>query len=451
MKVNVAGAGAGKTTSMADFLTEFPIPDGKTVFCIAFTNAAVDNIVGKVSARLGVVPDNIKISTIHSFLYQELIEPYYYFLFGQHFDCLSAINLPSEPGYRRAKLSQLESDNVLHITAIPEKAKWVTYKKSGDSKAVKDVRKQILNQFRDYCAAIYVDEAQDIGEDVKHILDSLDNAGVDIFLFGDPKQDVRGLGYFREIIDSSEDVQYISTCHRCPQKHLELSNTLAMNPEKQVAADDNAEGSIDIVFETDIEDINQFLCNGNYELQYISMKRERFETHEMQQVGERFETLFHEVKCAMIKKWSGQAPEMEINRSAFYITEKMLKRYDGGGAAGVIINDWVNDGAFDRLDKPKYAQMITAFKKIDDEKIVIPIVSSIESIKGLEAKKCLFVFTTDLAPYLFREKKEDNKTSHLLYVALTRSLDNLTILVTTEVENKYTRTRIKKYFASVTR
>ena len=44
MIVNVAGAGAGKTTKMADVIMAHDIPDGKVVFCIAFTNAAADNI-----------------------------------------------------------------------------------------------------------------------------------------------------------------------------------------------------------------------------------------------------------------------------------------------------------------------------------------------------------------------------------------------------------------------
>ena len=448
MRVNVAGAGAGKTSSMAELLTGSTITEGKVVFCIAFTNAAVDNIVEKVTIKLGAVPDNIRISTIHSFLYQELIEPYYYFLYGQHFERLSVIDLPPEPRYRRVRLSQLESDNLLHFTKIPEKAKWVVYQKSGDCKAVKDARQRVLNHFKDYCAAIYVDEAQDIGKDVKHILDSLDGAGVDIILFGDPKQDVRGLGYFKSIIDASNNVQYIPSCHRCPQKHLELSNTLAQDSEKQVADGDNAEGSIDIVFESDVEEITQFLSDGNYGLQYISMKRERFATHEMQKVGDRFETLLYEVKRAVLEKWTGHMPEIEIDRSAFFITEKMMERFDGGVSATAIINGWVNAGAFDRLTKQRYAQMSAAFKTSEDGKVDNPVIPSIESVKGLEAKRCLFILTTDLAPYLFREKTEDNKTSHLLYVALTRSLDNLTILVTKEVEDKYTRTEIEKFFAN---
>ena len=448
MKVNVEGAGAGKTTSMADFLTGIVIPEGKVVFCIAFTNAAADNIAEKVATKLGGVPDNIRIRTIHSFLYQELIEPYYFLLYGQHFERLSVIDLPPEPGYRGARISQLEADNILHYTKIPEKAKWVAYQKSRDSKAVRDARKRVLNHFKDYCAAIYVDEAQDIGEDVKRILESLDAAGVDIILYGDPKQDVKGLGHFRTIIDSSDDVHYIPVCHRCPQKHLELSNALAPVSEQQVADDDNAEGSVDVVYESDIDDINQFLSDGKFGLQYISMKRDRFATHEIQKVGDRFETLLHEVKKAVVEKWRGRMFEMEIDRSAFYLTEKMLESFDADGDVGRIINGWVNAGAFDRLNKQRYAQMAAAFKLFDEKKD-IPVIPSIESVKGLEAERCLYILTTDLAPYLFREKTEDNKTSHLLYVALTRSLDNLTILVTREVEDKYTREKINDFFYGI--
>lgn len=56
----------------------------------------------------------------------------------------------------------------------------------------------------------------------------------------------------------------------------------------------------------------------------------------------------------------------------------------------------------------------------------VPVVRSIETVKGLEAKRCLFILSPDLAPYLFRINREDNKMSHLLYVALTRSQDSLT-------------------------
>ncbi len=73
------------------------------------------------------------------------------------------------------------------------------------------------------------------------------------------------------------------------------------------------------------------------------------------------------------------------------------------------------------------------------------MVNSIESIKGREGNNCLFILTGDLAKYLFGKKKTDNKTKNKLYVALTRSLENLTILITTEVEEKYGRDEINKH------
>lgn len=448
MKVNVAGAGAGKTTKMAERITEFEIPEGKVVFCIAFTNAAVKNIIEKVEKRLGTVPDNIKISTIHSFLYQELVYPYFFVLYRKHYDRLSAITLPSEQAYRRARISELEEESILHFTMIPERAKWVAYKKSSDRKSEIDIRKKVLTQFANYCAAIFVDEAQDIGGDIKLILESLEQAGVEIILYGDPKQDVKGLGKFKEIIESEADTMYIPECYRCPQKHLSLSNTLASNLEKQQADESNAEGSIKVVFESDIESVKQFLEEGNYGLQYISMKRDRFATHEKQDSEERFETLRHEVHRAVREKWEEIKSDLEIDRVAFYVTEQMIEAYDRGISENDVISQWVKNGAFKRLSGKRYALMANALMIIDTESSDIPVVSSIEIIKGREAERCLFILSTDLAPYLFLTKGDDNKTKHLLYVALTRSLDHLTILIMKEVEEQFTRDKILHFFQS---
>lgn len=451
MKVNVAGAGAGKTTKMAELITGIDIPDGKVIFCIAFTNAAAENIEEKVISNLGKLPDNIRISTIHSFLYQELIKPYYYFLYGKQFESLSVIDLPDKKSYKQTKLSCLEDEGILHYTKIPEKAKWVAYKRSGDRKAIKDTRATILKRFSDYCAAIYVDEAQDISEDVRHVLEPLDAAGVEIILYGDPKQDVKGQGKFREIINKTDSVNYIAECHRCPQKHLNLSNLLACDSEKQIADADKTDGSIEVFFESDIENIEAFLAGGDYGLQYISSKRDRFDTHEKHEGKNQFKNLHHEVRRNMIKKWQSIKSEIEVERAAFYVTESMQKDYDDGKEASVIISNWIGKKAFDRLGRKEYAQMAEAFNVEKNEDTKAIVVSSIEKIKGLEAKRCLFILTTDLAPYLFRENTEDNKMSHLCYVALTRSLDNLTILVTKEVEEKYTKIKIKEFFESYVR
>ena len=101
-----------------------------------------------------------------------------------------------------------------------------------------------MSHFNSYCSAIYVDEAQDINEDIYAILSDLEHAGVEIILYGDPKQDVKGFGCFRQIIDKSSDMHYFPDGYRCPQVHLDLSNTLAQKNEKQVASYGNAAGSL---------------------------------------------------------------------------------------------------------------------------------------------------------------------------------------------------------------
>ena len=447
MQINVAGAGAGKTSKMADLLSRIDIPDGKVVFCIAFTNSSVENVEKKYLRKYGRIPDNIKISTIHSFLYQELIHPYYYLLFGKHYQNLSTIPLPSVPAFKNKKITELESQDILHIERIPERAKWVVYKKTNDTKTVCDNRAKMLSTFAQYCHSILIDEAQDIGKDVKTVIDSLAEAGIEIVLYGDPKQDIRGGGHFQKLIDAESEPHYIRECFRCPQIHLNISNTLADEKQRQFSSSENAAGKVSIVFESET-DVAAFIKDNDFGLQYISKKNERFETHS-EKLDNRIDLLFYEVQRAIAKKWSTEKPELTINRAAYYISERMLMDYDVSNNSAAEINKRIKSGWFDYPGNKEYAQMNAAFEKESTEANPVMLVSSIESIKGLESENCLFILTTDLAPYLFLENTDENRTKHLLYVALTRSLKDLTILVTKEVEKRYQKEYIINYLSEI--
>jgi len=65
------------------------------------------------------------------------------------------------------------------------------------------------------------------------------------------------------------------------------------------------------------------------------------------------------------------------------------------------------------------------------------MVHSIDKVKGLEGERCLFILTTDLADYFFKIKTDQNKMMNYVYVALTRSKNELAILITNRVESKY--------------
>ncbi|MEK0153381.1 3'-5' exonuclease [Tetragenococcus halophilus] len=74
-------------------------------------------------------------------------------------------------------------------------------------------------------------------------------------------------------------------------------------------------------------------------------------------------------------------------------------------------------------------------------------ISSIQSIKGLDEEKCLFVVTSQFIPYLKQDRNKDSirMKSHL-YVALTRAKSKLTILICKDVEEKYRKEDIMDLF-----
>ena len=115
MKITIAGAGAGKTTEMANkIINKYKsLQTNKNIYCIAFTNNAVDCIEKKLTSYFGNIPSNIKLSTIHSFLYQDLIRPYYYLLYEKHFEKISNIKLDDNIKYKNYKISELEKNDIL--------------------------------------------------------------------------------------------------------------------------------------------------------------------------------------------------------------------------------------------------------------------------------------------------------------------------------------------------
>lgn len=116
MEINIAGAGAGKTTKMSDkiILLRNQIDAEKKIFCVAFTNSAVDCIRRKLCEHYVQIPENIIVSTIHSFLYREIIKPYYHLLYGKKYEKISIAELPQDAKYKNAKI-KMEGEKCLFI------------------------------------------------------------------------------------------------------------------------------------------------------------------------------------------------------------------------------------------------------------------------------------------------------------------------------------------------
>lgn len=435
MKISIAGAGAGKTTKMAEKIIESHerLAEHLNIYCIAFTNNAAEHIANKLSEHFGELPKRIKVSTIHSFLYQEIIRPYYFLIYGKQYEKISHIELPEDAKLKNWKISQLDKKNIIHIDSFSQKALWVMVKKSSDRKAEKDLRKVVQKEFIKYCGAIFIDEAQDIDNNVFEIVKQFNAMGIALEIMGDPKQDLKGFGNLRKLVDIyPQSVEYITECHRCPQIHLDVSNKLIADSERQKSCRE-IEGRLSVIYETDI-DVEKFFMNDDFDLKYISAKNEMFETHKVTEASNKLDTLYHEL-VEVVEKLFPDKSRITIERVAYFWSGKLLKIYDeecdAEKAMGVVFKR-------NRLENKDYARIIQIVQHSEIEKKGI-YVNSIESIKGREGCNCLFIVTVDLAEYLWGKKKDNNKTKNKLYVALTRSLENLTILVTKEVEEKYGR------------
>lgn len=444
MRISVAGAGAGKTTKMASkIINKYSgLSENRNIYCITFTNNATVCIQEKLSEYFGVIPNSIKVSTIHSFLYQEYIKPYYYLLYQKQFDSISNIKLHDDPKLSRWKVSQLEKNNVLHITSFTEKAKWVILKKSSDRKREKNIRTTIIKTFAQYCGMIFIDEAQDIDKNFVDILKEISKNGIEIEIMGDPKQDLKGFGSLRKLMEyNPNNITYTNDCYRCPQNHLNLSNSIIPKAEWQASA--KPYGAIKIVFESDINVID-YIMQQNFDLQYISQRNDRYDTHGKTNSSLQFDTLYYEIKEILFELHNDKE-ELFIKRVACYYTNRLINRYKQTSNLEKSIKDTID---FIKGDKEAYAKIINALKLNDEKRNQKVSVDSIDGIKGQEGEHCLFIMTTDLVAYLFKKKTDDNKTKNKLYVALTRSLDKLTILMTNEVEEKYGRESILKYLSS---
>ncbi|QMV44006.1 UvrD-helicase domain-containing protein [Cohnella cholangitidis] len=441
MKIVVAGAGAGKTTSMAkvvmDRLKE--VVDGKMIYVVTYTNAARDRIRDLINKEYGSIPKNLHVETSHAFLLREVIFPFHHLVFVKHFKRVSHISLPDNPMYRAKKIRELENRNIIHVEKVTEIAKWVLSRKSNDNKLVRERRVKILSIISRYLDSVYVDEAQDMDDHFVDVINSLNNQGIITHLIGDPKQDLRGRNSFRQLVHAhGKDVEFLQMNYRCPTSHVTLSNIFVPKLEEQ-KPHRNANGELGYLFESDITP-SELINKNDWNLVYILKKNERYLTHsEDRFISDR--NLLYELEQII---GNSKVTDDMADRVLYVLTKKIfsfVSTKNNFEIFDIIENDL--NFTLSRQDKGKLRGPLEEIRNSSARADGI-IVRSIDSVKGLEGSKCLLILTTDLAAYLFGEKTEYTKTMNYLYVALTRAQQILVFLITKEVENKYTKSKTER-------
>jgi len=136
MKIVVAGAGAGKTTSMAKIVLKRlkEVTDQKIIYVVTYTNAARDRIREKIVELNGTIPKQLFIETLHAFLLREFIFPFHHLIFEQQYTSVAHIKLSDNSGYKASKIKELAANKFVHVEKVTETAKWIICKKSSDRK-----------------------------------------------------------------------------------------------------------------------------------------------------------------------------------------------------------------------------------------------------------------------------------------------------------------------------
>lgn len=441
MRIIVAGAGAGKTTSMAEkVLNRFKeIEDNKIVYVITYTNAARDEIRNKIIDLNKYIPKHILVETIHSFLLNQIIFPYYHLIYDQCYTGVSNIILPSNPAHKKIKLNELKKQGIIHVDEVTQVAKWIICGKSNESKGNINKHNVVINIIKRYLDMLFIDEAQDMDKYLKEIIEVLNKNNMNLYLVGDPKQDLRGRNQFKKLINNyHEMIEYRTENYRCPVSHVKFANQFVCEKEKQVPQKVEM-GEIKLIFENDI-DIKKYISSSEYDYVYIYRKNNRFNTHN-DDLKKGYKNLTYELKTTLLKT---HIEENQVEKCVYILSKNILK----------VINNRTNSQILNRLkeilgielNKNEWAKLSGALdaSRLRSENNDSIMVNTIDRVKGLEGKNCIFIVTEDIVPYLLKKKSEDNKMKNYLYVALTRSKSRLELFITKEVEEKYGRDEINK-------
>ena len=446
MKIIVAGAGAGKTTKMADMVMERyqKIDTHKNIYVITYTNSAKEAIKEKIEKTYGNIPSKVFIETIHSFLLNELIYPFHHLLYEEIYISASQIKLPDNPAFKNVRIKELKESGIIHVDKVTETSKWIVCGKSNDRKKIKLERKKVKDFLLNYMDSIFIDEAQDMDANLSTVIIELTSLGVHFQIVGDPKQDLRGYGVFNKMIEQfPKKVIYEDINYRSPATHLELSNLYVEKNQIQ-QANSTVDGTIKYIFQNDIN-IKEFLELNKFDHVYIRTKNKLFSTNKSQKILLK-ENLLYELE-KIFKTKSEQREKVKL--WSFQAKKVILNKLDSKSNYQIL--DRISKVIKRRLSPQEYARLNECFDKIREQNKVKDniLVKSIDRVKGLEGDNCLFILTTDLAPYLFKEKQDANKMNNYLYVALTRSKNTLIILATKELEEKYGRQELIQRFKSL--
>ena len=446
-QIQIAGAGAGKTYTLAEkiLVRHHKKDNDKIIYAISFTNYAKRNIEQRVAElNNGLMPSDICIETVHSFLLNEIIYPFSQYYFGKAFSKATSMKLPIEIKLQKYQLKRVNERGIIHNSQVFNKAKQMIVDGKGETKAKHRKKELIIEYLQASVDALFIDEAQDLDADALTLFGKLSES-IYAYIVGDPKQSIKYPKDFREFTERIRENNSVfhmlspnTITRRMPECHLRISNLFCPADERQTTISD-AKGEIYYLYSTD-EKFSKLYESFDFlkALIYIRQETDTFTTQDSKSVFSLEESVREKLLEKINSDYDSDAFVKSIEK---YFINLTLKK----GEKGAIQSFTKHFGI--TLENNEYAKLINDLKIENKEKKLK--VKSIDKIKGLENELCMFIMDNTMLEYLFGKKQETNKEMMRLYVALTRSKSDLILVIDKLSIKKFTDKQIEKGFSEL--
>ena len=443
-QIQIAGAGAGKTYTLTEkiLVRHHKKDNDKIIYAISFTNYAKRNIEQRVAElNNGLMPSDICIETVHSFLLNEIIYPFSQYYFGKAFSKATSMKLPIEIKLQKYQLKRVNERGIIHNSQVFNKAKQMIVDGKGETKAKHRKKELIIEYLQASVDALFIDEAQDLDADALTLFGKLSES-IYAYIVGDPKQSIKYPKDFREFTERIRENNSVfhmlspnTITRRMPECHLRISNLFCPADERQTTISD-VKGEIYYLYSTD-EKFSKLYESFDFlkALIYIRQETDAFTTQDSKSVFSLEESVREKLLEKINSDYDSDAFVKSIEK---YFINLTLKK-------GEIQSFTKHFGI--TLENNEYAKLINDLKIENKEKKLK--VKSIDKIKGLENELCMFIMDNTMLEYLFGKKQETNKEMMRLYVALTRSKSDLILVIDKPSIKKFTDKQIEKGFSEL--
>ncbi|MDS7905614.1 AAA family ATPase [Klebsiella pasteurii] len=458
--VQIAGAGAGKTHGLASQIAAklAEAETDKKIHALTYTNTARDKI--KSALKMHTDGARVNVDTVHSFLLNEIIFPYAYYILGEKYKSISLEQLPENPRYKNNRITTLKRRGIIHVENVYILAKQILDKTNAKNKSKTSKGKVdfVHGLLKNLISSIFIDEVQDLDEDCLRVFHVLGSIGIYVYMIGDPKQAIKHPNSLNNYIEEfkKEDSNVVfeninNVTRRVPNSSLRISNYFCYADQQQTNITD-FEGSIHYIYNDTMNFENAIQqCILNDKLVIINQKNNFYCTN-----LERDNIIPYELATILEDgpKRNNRDPKIYINSIVIDLVERIKQFPDtpNNQAANHIIK--IHDlSALLRGFKNGFALFYAFSESLANKGTTTNyLVKSIEAVKGLDSDIVFFILSNSFTQYLCDEnidkKNRFNKEWKKLYVALTRSKDKLVFVLDKRLINAENLEKYETFFNS---